>query len=171
MKQSLRTIALLLLVNCTVNALWAQDALYASNNNLNVPQQSVRLHNFSREAANIKISASFNRQFPTAEQVKWISGEQTSEVHFVVNGRKTKAVFTPNGCLRYALTTCTAEQLPKQLQQLIQKQYTGFVVLNAVEINAHDAVAYQVILENKTGYVTLKSTADAVEELERITKQ
>lgn len=171
MKQSFKTIALFVLVSCTVNALWAQDALYASNSNLTVPQQSVRMHSFSSKAANSKISASFYRQFPAAEQVQWISNGQTSEAHFVVNGRKTKAVFTPNGCLRYALTTCTPEQLPKQLQQHMQKQYAGFVVLNAVEINAHEAVAYQVILENQTGYVTLKFTADAVEELERITKQ
>ncbi len=170
MKLSFQKITLFLFISCSFTALQAQDALYAVNNNTAVTKKAVRNYSLSKEAGNAKVAASFNRLFQAAGDVQWISSGQISEAHFITNGRKTKAVFAANGQLSYAIATCSLQQLPATLQIQIQKQYAGYSLLNAVEIKAYDAVAYQIILENENGYVTLKSTDDGVEEVNTVTK-
>ena len=170
MKQSFKSIALILFTCGTVTALQGQHALYAVNTNTAATKKAVHNNRFVNETGNAKVSATFNRLFKAAGEVQWIINGQTSEANFITNGRKTKAVFAANGTLTYAITGCSLQQLPAALQTQIQKQYAGYSLLNAVEIMAYDAVAYQVILENETGYVTLKSTAEGVEEINTVTK-
>ncbi len=170
MKLSFKKITFFLFISCSLTALQAQDALYAVNNNTAVTKKAVRNYSLSKEAGNAKVAASFNKLFPATGDVQWILNGQISEAHFIINGRKTKAVFAANGRLNYSIATCSLLQLPVLLQTEIQKQYANYSLLNAVEIKAYDAVAYQVILENENGYVTLKSTADGVEEIHTVTK-
>lgn len=72
--------------------------------------------------------------------------------------------------VQYTVTNCTLNQLPGALQNKISKYYAGYAYVSAVRINAHDAVAHEVILQNEKDILTLKSTEDGVEEIQTITK-
>jgi hypothetical protein len=60
--------------------------------------------------------------------------------------------------------------LPSGLQQHIKNNYPGYTVFNAIEIEAYNTTAQQVILKDADGFITLKSTPDGVEEISHVSK-
>lgn len=113
-----------------------------------------------------KLTAALTRIFPASAQQQWWQHGEGFYVQFLNNGQKARAVFNSKGVLQYAITDCSLEQLPQLLRQKIKQQYAGYTLLNAVTINAHNAVAHQAVLENDKGYITLKATSDQVEEVD-----
>jgi hypothetical protein len=120
--------------------------------------------------SNPAIAAKFSAMFPAATSAQWSSTKDNLWVSFVHNGRKGSASFTPQGKVNYVIVDCAMEQLPKAFGASIKKDYPLYSVYNAVEIKAHDAVAYQVVLENPVSFITLKYTSQGVEEIQRVKK-
>lgn len=114
--------------------------------------------------------ASFSTLFPHASQQKWSSAEGNSFVSFLNNGRKATASFTEKGKLNYVITECSIQDLPDAFSKNIKKDYTAYELFHAIEIKAHGETAYQAVLENATGYITLKFTTDGVEEIQHVKK-
>ena len=72
--------------------------------------------------------------------------------------------------MNYAIIDCAIEQLPAAFSKAIKQDYPSCHLFNAIEITAHKAVAYQAILENAQGYITLKYTIDGLEEIQQVKK-
>lgn len=124
----------------------------------------------SSTPSNEVVAAKFSRLFPAAKAQQWTSSENTCLVSFDNNGRKSRASFTSNGLMNYVISDCTMEQLPAGFAQKIKKDYSGYKLYNAIEINAHESVAYQAVLENESTYLTLKYTNEGVEEIQKVKK-
>ncbi|MEO6719580.1 MAG: hypothetical protein ABIN67_04400 [Ferruginibacter sp.] len=116
------------------------------------------------------IDAKFSTLFPNATNLKWTASADNFWVSFLNNGRKGNASFTPKGKMNYSITDCGMEQLPVAFSKAINKEYPSYHLFNAIEITAHNALAYQAILENAQGYITLKYTIDGVEEIHEVKK-
>ncbi len=114
--------------------------------------------------------ASFSTLFPNASQPKWTSAENNSFVSFLNNGRKATASFSEKGKLNYVITDCSMNELPAAFSKNIRKDYAAYQLFHAIEIKAHGETAYQAVLENTRGYLTLKFTADGVEEIQQVKK-
>ncbi|MEO6232365.1 MAG: hypothetical protein ABJB11_23545 [Ferruginibacter sp.] len=121
-------------------------------------------------ATNPAINAKFSALFPNATNLKWTASADNFWVSFLNNGRKGNASFTAKGKMNYSITDCGMEQLPGAFSKAINKEYPSYHLFNAIEITAHNTVAYQAILENAQGYITLKYTADGVEEIQQVKK-
>jgi hypothetical protein len=104
--------------------------------------------------------------FPDAANQQWRNLNGFYYVTFLNNDRKARAVFTLKGDMNYATTDCQLEDLPASLRMRILKSYPDFTLLNALEIKAFEALAYHAVLENASGYVTLKSAGNVIEELD-----
>ncbi|RXK61855.1 hypothetical protein ESA94_02230 [Lacibacter luteus] len=176
MKQSNRIIASVILFTAvTTGTITAQqstintsaDAAFVKNN---LPS-STNMVTSTVPAANPKIEARFAALFPNASDLQWVAGADNYWVSFLNNGRKASACFTPKGKMNYAITVCDMAHMPEAFSKAIQKEYAAYSLLRAIEIKAHDAVAYQAILEDANGYVTLKYTADGIEKIQQVVKQ
>lgn len=118
-----------------------------------------------------KLMKRFSALFQNNSNQQWTEVNQTLFVSFINNnGQKARACFTKDGIMNYAITDSDWKQLPEELQQHIKSNYPGYTVFNAIEIEAYNTTAHQVILEDVDGFITLKSTADGVEEITHVSK-
>lgn len=154
---------------------FAQNA-YANNeikvNQTTNPVSATAAENIPMENVVIspEMEAKFINLFPHATAQKWTAAVETYFVSFTNNGSKATASFNTNGKINYVITTCTMDQLPADFSKAIKTNYAGYQLFNAKEIKAYGATAYQAILENATGYITLKYTIDGVEEIQQVKK-
>jgi len=118
----------------------------------------------------VKLQDHFSILFPNAEHSKWSQKDNTFYVSFSNEGKKIQASFDANGRLNYTITNCSKEQLPANLQQYLQKNYGEYDLFHAKQINAYDAVSYEVILENADHFVTIRSTRDGIEKIKQVNK-
>ena len=117
------------------------------------------------------ITVRFSNLFPTATDQKWTAGADNFWVSFLNNGRKANASVTLKGKLNYMITDCAMENLPAAFSKKIINDYASYQLFNAIEIKAHGSVAYQAILEDSKGYITLKYTSEGVEVIQQVKKQ
>ena len=123
------------------------------------------------DVADPLIASKFSSLFPNATNLKWVNSADNYWVSFLNNNRKAKASFTPKGILNYIITDCAMTNLPAVFSKTITNNYASYHLFNAIEIAAYNTVAYQAILENSTGYITLKYTSEGVEEIQQVKKQ
>ena len=116
------------------------------------------------------IVSKFSSLFPNATNLKWANSADNYWVSFLNNNRKAKASFTPKGILNYIITDCAMENLPAAFSKTITSNYASYHLFNAIEIAAYNTVAHQAILENSTGFITLKYTSEGVEEIQQVKK-
>ena len=120
--------------------------------------------------SNAKLMNRFESLFPGATKQQWTTGNNSFYVTFFHNGRKARACFTQKEALSYAIMECNLEQLPAALAKAIKTNYQDYTLFNAIEVNAHETIAHQVVLESATGFVTIKSTEEGIEEIQQVTK-
>ncbi|MBO9634933.1 MAG: hypothetical protein J7578_17615 [Chitinophagaceae bacterium] len=119
---------------------------------------------------NAAIKSLFLTLFPNATGQKWTQNGTNSFVSFLNNGRNASACFSAKGKLNYAITECRKEHLPKDLLEKIRKDYADWRLFRAIEIKAYGETAWQAIMENATGFITLKYTLDELEEIQAVKK-
>lgn len=118
------------------------------------------------EKPNVTIVTKLTHLFPQAKDQKWTMIDNHYHAFFTNNGQKSRAVFTKEGKLNYAIMECSLEQLPMFLQKKLKKDYAAYTLVQASEINAYNTKAHQVILENEAGYITLRATQGNVEQVD-----
>jgi hypothetical protein len=173
MKKSLTAIAATaLIIVMSSSTSYAQDRSDSTSGNKADVNFSTGKDNMDKSirATNPAIAAKFSALFPAATNMRWTNSDKNFWVSFLNDGRKATASFTLKGKLNYVITDCVLEQLPESFLKLINKDYASHSLFNAIEIRAYDEVTYQAILENESGYITLKYTGEGVEELQRINK-
>lgn len=111
---------------------------------------------------NDRLRSRFTILFPDATGVEWKKMTDCYYVSFQDRGRKSRAVFTSEGVMNYAITDCRLEGLPETFRSKITLEYPDYTPLNAIEIRVPGGRTYQAILENATGYVTLRGAADGI---------
>jgi len=121
-------------------------------------------------AANPKLKLKFSSLFPGATSAHWVAVEKGFYVTYMNNGRKSSASFNDKGVLNYSLSDCRIDQLPGAFRKTIEKEYAGYKLVNGLEIFAQDEVSFQAVLENATGFVTLRCYNDEVEKIKQVLK-
>ncbi|MFT3674273.1 MAG: hypothetical protein QM781_00100 [Chitinophagaceae bacterium] len=167
MKRSIKTNATALLLSLGIYTLSFAQGVGAVNP---AQTETVSLNAGDNNAGENNAKASFSTLFPNASQQKWTSSDDNSFVSFLNNGRKATASFTAKGKLNYVITDCSMNDLPAAFSKNIKKDYAAYQLFHAIEIKAHGQTAYQVVLENAAGFITLKSTADGIEEIQQVKK-
>ena len=171
--QKIITVTLLLMLGCSASLFAQQSFAFASQKSTDVNTSITADENSSANEV-VADPLMISRLYvlcPNATNLKWSNNADNYWVSFLNNGRKANGSFTPKGKMNYMITECTMENLPADFSSNIANSYASYQLRNAIEIKAHGAVAYQAILENSKGYVTLKYTSDNIEEVQKIKKQ
>ncbi|MEO7306443.1 MAG: hypothetical protein ABIR78_05495 [Ferruginibacter sp.] len=176
MTASTKTIAVTFLLALGLSSTSFAQQVYASNSVKSPGANTTMImdENSSTKTvdpADPAIVTRFSALFPNATNLRWTSSADNILVSFVINDRKGSASFTAKAELNYVITDCGMEQLPAAFSKSIKKDYASWHLFNAKEITAYGNVAYQAILENSKGYITLKYTAEGVEEIQQVKKQ
>lgn len=175
MTHSFKAIAATILLTIVLSTNSFAQEMYASTSvktSYATNTTAVEENNITKTAvtANPVIAAKFTTLVPGATNLQWTASNDNFWVSFLNNGRKGNASFTPKGKINYIITDCEMGQLPGAFSKAIKEQYASYHLFNAIEVTAYNAVAYQAILENTQGYVTLKYTAEGMEEIQRVKK-
>ncbi|MGN6416521.1 MAG: hypothetical protein ACTHMC_03445 [Pseudobacter sp.] len=122
-------------------------------------------------ASNLKLKNAFARLFPDATNQQWVSNEAGSYfVSFLQHGRSSRASFSRKGLMNYMIAEAGAATLPAALATTINKQYSGYKLLKALEVHAFEAISWQVVLEDASGYVTLQHVNGVTEQVQQLKK-
>lgn len=167
MKRSVKTNAAALLLSLGIYTLSFAQGVGAVNP---TQTETITVNAGENNIGENNAKASFSTLFPNASQQKWTSSEGNSFVSFLNDGRKATASFTAKGKMNYVITDCRINDLPAAFSKNIQKDYAAYQLFHAIEIKAHGETAYQAVLENAAGFVTLKFTADGMEEIQQVKK-
>lgn len=108
--------------------------------------------------------------FPAATEQQWCQNATGNYVSFLNDGRKASASFSVKGKLNYAIIECDGNQLPKDFGRIITQNYPSYSLFHATKIIAHGETAYQAIVENAKGFITLRYTTDGLEEIQKVKK-
>jgi hypothetical protein len=144
----------------------AIDTLQPSyeHNDLNEKEKNSHLD----VAVNPVVTSKFSTLFPDATSEVWTAGTDNFRVSFLNNNRKANASFTLKGKLNYLITVCALEHLPEAFSKKITNDYATYHLFDAIEITAHNTVAYQAVLTDSKGYITLRYTSEGIEEIQRL---
>lgn len=155
-----------------VNAISSNDMVLAKNETFSVNTSKVNrsVNSTMADPGNARVNTKFTELFPAAQNQQWAVDDKGYWVSFTNGGQKLRAGFNNNGLLNYTIKDCNREQLSTELNNFIAKNYAGYHLLNAIEINANGEQFQQAILENNSGFVTLKSTKDGVAEIKKMNK-
>lgn len=176
MQKSIKVVAASALSFLIISSAQAQDShtgpiAQTVTKNINVFEKNVvPMSNSESVATNQIVAAKFSTMFPLATNSQWSNAKGDVWVSFENNGRKSRASFTPGGKVNYIISNCSMEQLPGAFSKTIKKGYASYSLFNAIEIQAHGTLAYQVVLENQVSFITLKYTSDGVEEVQKVNK-
>lgn len=142
-----------------------------TSNSLFAMEGGENFNSTSAVSVSSKVTSRFTGLFPGATQQQWAKGNTSYTVSFLNDGRKASASFTAKGVVNYIITDCTVEHLPAAFAKVIRNNYASYQLFKAREIEAHHTVAYQAILENSKSFITLKFTADGVEQVQEVKKR
>lgn len=121
-------------------------------------------------AINPGLTKKFTARFPQAQDAKWFPGKECYLVTFSTNNQHCRGSFTSTGKMNYVIAGCSQDQLPAAISKRIQRSYKEYRFFNAIQVDAHNDIAHQVVLENDVNYVTLVFSGDDMEEVKTIVK-
>lgn len=174
MTHSVKAIATTILFTLVLSShSFAQDMVTSASSKGPYLNNTIWKENSANKTAvtvNPVVAAKFSTLVPGATNLQWTVNNNNFWVSFLNNGQKGKASLSTKGKMNYIITDCTMNQLPEAFSKAIKTQYASYHLFNAIEITAHKAVAYQVIVENALDYITLKYTADGIEEIQQVKK-
>ena len=177
MQNSIKLTATALVGFLLSNSVLAQDTYIGSTAKTIYTSTATQNAKISATNANEDVVATyqgvmgkFSSMYPGATSPQWTTSQDNLWVSFLHNGRKSSASFNLKGKMNYVILDCGIDQLPAAFSNTIKKEYASYSLCNAIQIKAHDAVAYQVVLENSASFLTLKYTSEGVEEVGKVTK-
>lgn len=175
MTQTIKTFSATMFLSLGITALSFAQISYASNQikvseAISTAVETVETNNPKVVVISKHVEAKFLNLFPKATSQKWTAAAENYFVSFLNDGRKANASISAKGNLNYVITVCSLDQLPEAFTKNIKANYAGFQLFHATEIFAHNKTAYQAVIESATSFITLKYTADGVEEIQHMKK-
>lgn len=102
---------------------------------------------------------------------RWLPDHKGSTMYFTMDGFNDKAVYDANGRWKYSLIYYDGSKLPRDIRDMIGKEYFDFDIKVVEEVQAGAGKAYFVHLENERRLKLVHVTTDGEkEELEDFRK-
>lgn len=114
--------------------------------------------NSTKAMVSEKVANSFSHHFKDATQPQWLQINKNFVVDFILNDRKNKAVFTPNGTLVYDLSYGTEKDIPDDVRKQIQNDYKDYDITYAIKVNTGQNTAWVVNLESDKKILVISAT-------------
>ena len=94
-----------------------------------------------------KVLEQFKKEFPTAEDARWVNEADFERVSFVLSGRRVIAFFNQEGELEGTIRDIFYDQLPLTVMSAVQKRFKKPVVLHIREISNAEGTHYKIRLD------------------------
>lgn len=105
-----------------------------------------------------RVLESFKKEFSTAQEVNWITGNNYYRAAFKTNGQYLFAYYTLDGELAGAARYISSLQLPINLLAKLKKEYSQYWVSDLFEVSNSEGTHYYITLEDADTSLMLKST-------------
>lgn len=116
-----------------------------------------------------KLLHNFNRNFPSADNVKWTTSRKTFLANFISDEKTFATTFNKKGQFVHALIYGKEKDLPETIQSQLKKDFSSFTVFRVIEIKTPGNSYYQVILQNATQYMELSFSGEGkMQEMKKI---
>jgi len=108
---------------------------------------------------NIKVAASFKKDFAGAREIKWETGKTFVKITFILNEQILFAYYTENGDFMAVSRNILSNHLPLTLQIDLKRDFTDYWITDLFEIDSDHEISYYISLENSGLKLTLKSNS------------
>jgi hypothetical protein len=106
---------------------------------------------------NAAVTASFSKDFGTAENVNWERQRDFIKATFSLNNMIMFAYYQPDGELLAVSRNLLSDQLPIYLRGDLKKNYRGYWINDLFELAAQEQTSYYISMENADEILVLKS--------------
>src|SRR5262249_33827292 len=106
-----------------------------------------------------KVLASFNKTFPSAENIKWNEDGDHYLVHFTQFGISTKVAYNHRGKFLYALRYYKQEKLPVSIVMTVREEYRDKNIFAVIEFSTAEDTEYHIKLEDAKNLYGIKVTS------------
>jgi hypothetical protein len=104
---------------------------------------------------------SFNREFTTAQNVKWTAGADYYKASFILNDQYISAFYNTNGELMGMTRYISSLNLPLKLQNGIRGDYSDYWISDLFELSDNEGTHYYITLEKADSKIVLRSIDNA----------
>ena len=108
---------------------------------------------------NKKLLYSFNKEFPSAENVKWTEDSAGYFVSFTQFNILSKIAYDQQGKFLYALRYYKEENLPVSIIMAIRKKFADKEIFNITELSTTDDITYYIKLQDSKNWYDVQTTA------------
>ena len=110
----------------------------------------------SIDMMNVKVQRSFTSYFKNATDVNWYMTGKQFLIAFNKDGMYTRALFSKNGSLLYALHYGSEKDLPNSIYEQVKSTYYNYQIISTVQVNNDRRNIWIVNLKDNTNYITLR---------------
>jgi hypothetical protein len=104
---------------------------------------------------------SFNREFTTAQDVKWVTGSDYYKASFTLNDQYISAFYNVQGELLGLTRNISSPNLPLKLQTKLRNDYQGYWISDLFELSDSEGTHYYITMEKGDARIVLKSDYNA----------
>jgi len=102
------------------------------------------------------VQHSFANYFKDATDASWDMVGKEFLISFNKGGMHTRALFSKNGSLLYALHYGSEKDLPKSIDQQVKSTYYDYQITSDTQVNINKHNLWIVNLKDNTDYITLR---------------
>ena len=100
---------------------------------------------------------SFNREFSTAQEVKWTTGTDYYKATFILNEQYISAFYNTQGELMALARNIASVNLPLKLQNKLRNDFTSYWISDLFEMSDDEGTHYYITLEKGDSKMVLRS--------------
>jgi hypothetical protein len=124
-----------------------------------------------RNNISIKAMRNFTRDYENVSDVEWFRSDNGFAVYFTMDGVKTKVLYYKNGDYKSMYRYYSEDKLPREICHLVKSKYFDFSIFCISEFNMNNQTIYEIKMEDKISWITIKVVDGVIESTQEYFKQ
>ena len=117
-----------------------------------------------------KVSSAFEKAFPGAQTLRWYKLDKDYLAKFILKEMEHSTLYKQNGYMVYDISYGYQKHLPKDIEQMILRNYTNHTIFRAINVRFQGRNVWVVKLESINKYLTVRVEDNEIEEVEEFEK-
>lgn len=109
-----------------------------------------------RSDININAVRNFIMRYGDVSSVTWRQSANGSSAYFTSNDIKTSVYFYKNGDYDCMIQYYREDKLPQYIRHLVKSHYYDYAIFSVAEFNKNDKTIYDIKIEDKTSFKTIR---------------
>lgn len=115
------------------------------------------LLSFASDDVSKNVLDAFKKEFTTAQEVKWTTGNDYYKASFIQNDQYISAYYSYTGELLGLTRNMSVLSLPLKLQAKLRGEYSEYWISDLIELSDNDGTHYYITVEKADVKLMLKS--------------